>query len=786
MQQHGRGLVTSHFRRTSADQLASAEGDLRQHVTIIADPYPTRVPLRPLQLKSSQSLDLVQDLPQSKLEGLAQEVLPGCPQRCGTVTIPYPFGIGRNCSAHNTYSITCNTTFNPPKPFITNINLEVLQISLDGTARVNNPLLTYNCSGRTDRLDVNFTNTPFTYSSTSTRFTAIGCNNLALISRLTTVIGGCISLCNITVPDNTCYGILCCQTNIPPSLKFINASLGSIESRNDQSGCKYAFMVDVDWFGNLTDIYEVQNMPGVPAVLDWRLSGNCNSFGPLISSSNLSVCDDRAFCTNQSVCSCFPGYEGNPYLSGGCQDINECADPSRNDCEFYCTNTPGSYRCSCPTGYLLAGNSCMKIQENNKMKTILIDHDMKALIITNYNVGCFSGLGGLLLLFVAWWVYKIMKRRKKDMLKDMFFKRNGGLLLQQQMSSGNNGNVDKTRLFTSKELEKATDNFNENRILGQGGQGTVYKGMLADGNIVAIKKSKIEDESKIEHFINEVVILSQINHRNVVKLHGCCLETEVPLLVYEFIPNGTLYEYIHDPNEYFPLTWEIRLRIATEVAGALSYLHSSAGMPIYHRDIKSTNILLDEKYRAKVADFGTSRTIADDQTHLTTKVQGTFGYLDPEYFQSSQFTEKSDVYSFGVVLVELLTGQKPISSFKDGETRSLATYFLSAMENNRLLKVIDPCVKKEGGKNQIKRFAELANRCLNLDGRKRPVMKEVTIELELIRTSSEAPTTEECDEAQYNGIGVPEQSSIWDTTSTRTESGPFSSSSTSDFHPLLL
>ncbi|PWA40394.1 wall-associated receptor kinase-like 8 [Artemisia annua] len=225
---------------------------------------------------------------------------------------------------------------------------------------------------RTDRLDVNFTNTPFTYSSTSTRFTAIGCNNLALISRLTTVIGGCLSLCNFTVPDNTCYGILCCQTNIPPSLKFINASLGSIESTNDQNGCKYAFMVDVDWFGNLTDIYEVQNMASVPAVLDWRLSGNCNSFGPLISISNTSVCDDRAFCTNQSVCSCFPGYEGNPYLSGGCQDINECADPSTNDCEFYCTNTPGSYRCSCPTGYLLAGNSCMKIQENNKMKTILI------------------------------------------------------------------------------------------------------------------------------------------------------------------------------------------------------------------------------------------------------------------------------------------------------------------------------------------------------------------------------------------------------------------------------
>lgn len=250
----------------------------------------------------------------------ASQPLPGCQERCGSVTIPYPFGIGSHCSAHETYAISCNTSFSPPRPFINNINLEVLEISLEGTARVNNPLLTYNCSGRTDRLDINFTNTPFTYSSTSTRFTAIGCNNLALISRLTTVIGGCISLCNITVPDNTCYGILCCQTNIPPSLKFINASLGSIQSRNVQNGCKYAFMVDVDWFNKLTDIYEVQNMPTVPAVLDWRLSRNCNAFGTLTSaSSNISVCAAGAFCSNQSLCSCFPGYQGNPYVSGGCQ-----------------------------------------------------------------------------------------------------------------------------------------------------------------------------------------------------------------------------------------------------------------------------------------------------------------------------------------------------------------------------------------------------------------------------------------------------------------------------------
>ncbi|XP_031248641.1 wall-associated receptor kinase-like 10 [Pistacia vera] len=342
--------------------------------------------------------------------------------------------------------------------------------------------------------------------------------------------------------------------------------------------------------------------------------------------------------------------------------------------------------------------------------------------------GCSTGLGTLLLVIGVWWLYKVIRKRKAIKLKHKFFKRNGGLLLQQQLSS-TEGNIEKTRLFTSKELEKATDNYNANRILGQGGQGTVYKGMLADGKIVAIKKSKVVDESQVEEFINEVVIISQINHRNVVQLLGCCLETEVPILVYEYISNGTLFHYIHDENEEFPITCELRLRIALDVTDALSYLHSAASIPIYHRDIKSTNILLDDKYRAKVSDFGTSRSVTIDQTHLTTQVHGTFGYVDPEYFQSSQFTDKSDVYSFGVVLAELLTGQRPILSTEFAEDRSLASYFLRAMKENRLFDILDVRVSKEGENEEIMNVANLTRRCLNLNGKKRPTMREVAIEL---------------------------------------------------------
>ena len=165
-------------------------------------------------------------------------------------------------------------------------------------------------------------------------------------------------------------------------------------------------------------------------------------------------------------------------------------------------------------------------------------------------------------------------------------------------------------------------------------------------------------------------------------------------------------------------------------------MHSSASSPIYHRDIKSSNILLDGKFRAKVADFGTSRSVAIGKTHRTmTNIQGTFGYLDPEYFQSSQFTDKSDVYSLGVVLAELLTGRKPIFQRTPQEPTSLATYFLESMEQNHLSDILDDQVVNDGSKEELVAVANLAKRCLNLNGRRRPTMKEVAVELEGIQLS---------------------------------------------------
>ncbi|PHU11253.1 putative wall-associated receptor kinase-like 11 [Capsicum chinense] len=264
--------------------------------------------------------------------------------------------------------------------------------------------------------------------------------------------------------------------------------------------------------------------------------------------------------------------------------------------------------------------------------------------------GIGAALAFVILVAICLWLRKWLRKREETKAKQKFFKRNGGLLLQQRISlNGESGGGTSSKLFLKEELEKATDNFNEIRILGKGGLGTVYKGMLSDGSIVSVKKSNAVDENQIEQFINEILILSQINHTH-------CQETQVPLLVYEYISNGTLSFHIHgnlghnsNPTVSMSeldvqilscpaiiLSWDHRLRIAAEIAGALSYMHSCASTPILHRDIKSSNILLDDNFRAVVSDFGLSRLFSVDKTYLTTLVGATFGYIDPEYFRSDQ------------------------------------------------------------------------------------------------------------------------------------------------------
>ncbi|KAL0797851.1 hypothetical protein Bca101_053025 [Brassica carinata] len=605
--------------------------------------------------------------------------LPNCKDHCGSVSVPYPFGIGQGCYNNSWFEIVCSNSnssddqeqilFLPSiKQNITAFNLgNFYFMSVFRKFYIQSPLKHSGCSIGDVDSSLNLTGSPF-FITESNMFTAVGCNNKASMNATGLQILGCEATCGNKIrsykdANESCIGYKCCQMPIPPDLQVFDATVGKLEPGKEE-GCQVAFLTQFPLSGSsftppeLSEFNEYTTME-----LEWRLDLS-NMFSKSVR------CTNNTFTEDDYQCSCTYGYEGNPYIPGGCQG------------------------------------------------------------------GTLSS--GLFLLAVGMWLLcKVHRKRKAVKQKKKFFKRNGGLLLQQQ-THVLQCSVNRTKLFSSGDLEKATDKFNASRILGQGGQGTVYKGMLEDGMIVAVKKSKALEEENLEEFINEIILLSQINHRNVVKILGCCLETEVPMLVYEFIPNRNLFDHLHNPSEEFPMTWEVRLRIAWEVADALSYLHSAASIPIYHRDVKSTNILLDEKHRAKVSDFGISRSVPLDDTHLTTVVQGTVGYVDPEYLQSNHFTGKSDVYSFGVVLIELVTGGKPVSRLRPQEVRMLGAYFLEAMRNDRLHDILDARIKEECDHEEVFAVAKLARRCLSLNSEYRPTMRDVFIELDHMQSKGKS------------------------------------------------
>ncbi|PKI46314.1 hypothetical protein CRG98_033290 [Punica granatum] len=547
---------------------------------------------------------------------LAAQSRPGCRSRCGNLNIPYPFGMTegrRDCSyggLSNTFVIDCDNSTDPPSAYIANrsTGLNAVDISMDNheiRIMMNGARECYNSSGAvTRRTRSGITLGIFSVSSTKNRFFAVGCDTQATLNGTENrgFSTGCTLQCkSITdVINGSCSGIGCCQASLPINMRTYEISISSYDNHrlvHDFNPCSFAFVAANDYDFN----FSTTSLMGMA----WERM-------PVV----LEWAVEAKTCEEAQ----------KNMTSYMCKENTNCSDAAHS----------GGYRCHCKEGY--QGNPYLSGPD-----------------------GCQGvAIGCLLLLLCASLLALGLRRRKATKEREKFFKDNGGLRLQNLLSQ-HQSYVEILKVFTTGELKRATDNYNESRILGQGGQGTVYKGIMMNDRVVAIKKARLLDRSQ-------------------------------------------------------------------------------AAIAIVHRDVKSTNILLDENFTAKVSDFGASRLMPSDKAQLSTLVQGTFGYLDPEYFHSSQLTEKSDVYSFGVVLAELLTGMKAISFAKPEKERTLSLVFVSAVKEDRCLEIIDKRIINEGNVDHIREVALLASRCLKVRGQDRPSMKEVALKLEgLLRKTKQQP-----------------------------------------------
>ncbi|PAN09896.1 hypothetical protein PAHAL_2G056200 [Panicum hallii] len=681
---------------------------------------------------------------------------PGCPDKCGNISIPFPFGMKPGCFRQG-FQVTCDHSFQPPRAFLAkgagsgasqstflssySVNMttgnyslvdrkdspvfpvELIDISVaESAARAYGAVASVcNTNATGGFLRLTFTTLafgmdaaqgPFLVSVARNVLVGVGLKVQPLAFTFNTAPGAerdeplvsCRStlMGNLELASNgSCSGRGCCQASLPKELPLSGVSvIMPTQTLNNSlwvtNPCSFAMVVEDSWYNFFTaDLYgDTSNKfpRGVPYVIDFAIrNARCPEKGeqPPLGYACVSGNSSCADVTNGYICKCLEHYEGNPYITNGCQDIDECKHPGLYPCssDGICKNRLLGYDCPCKPG----------MKGDGKMGTCQHIFPVVAKMLVGV-IGGFFVMAALLFL--------ILLRKEKKKMRELYEK-NGGSILEKAKA---------IKIFKKEELKEILKSKNS---IGKGQFGEVYKGLL-NNKLVAVKKPRSDGEPKNnEQFANEVIIQSQVIHKNIVRLIGCCLEVDIPMLVYEFILNGSLEDLLHS-NKLVPVNIDVRLSIAAQSADGLSYMHSKTSNKILHGDVKPANILLDDNFMPKISDFGISRLIARDKEHAD-EVIGDMSYMDPVYRQTGLLTEKSDVYSFGVVILELICRKK--ATYCDNN--SLVRNFLEAHNEKRVAELFDSEIAMTSNLELLNSLARIAMECLNLDVDQRPSMIDV-------------------------------------------------------------
>ncbi|XP_015691428.1 wall-associated receptor kinase 2-like [Oryza brachyantha] len=679
--------------------------------------------------------------------------LPGCLDKCGNISVPFPFGMNRGCFRLG-FEVECNHTFQPPRLFFAKgpwspgnygptqetrdwytlagqeiqeieqfLPLEILGISLsEGLVRTHGDI-SLDCSINETFIWVRGQQTylsgPYLLSTRNVA-TAIG---WSFDAKLTQSLrgSGYMKSCSVRLEasnmgrNGSCSGEGCCEVTVKENLNSVSVFLVQTSPYPgiEPNSCSYGMVAERGWYNFSTPDFHgfalLHKYPrGVPLLADFAIRDDlCPPQG-----QGHACVSSNSFCVNVTngpgyICKCHHGYDGNPYISNGCQDIDECAlrikHPELQDiypCSSggICKNTPGGYDCPCKSG----------LRGDGKSGTCTEKFPLPAKIA----VGSILGL-----LVAAFFVFLVLLQKERRKMEDFFVKNGGPTLEKAKM----------IKIYKKEDLKPI---LKSNNFIGKGGFGEVYKGFL-DNQLVAVKKPIFSGNvTDVEQFANEVIIQSQVIHKNIVRLIGCCLEVDIPMLVYEFLSKGSLDDILHGSSQV-PLDLNARLNIAAESAEGLAYMHSKTSNIILHGDVKPANILLDDNFVPKISDFGISRLIAVEKQH-TNSVIGDMSYMDPVYLQTGLLTDKSDVYCFGVVLLELISRKKA----RHSDNNSLVKAFLDAHKTQKgATELFDKEILEPKDLEFLNKILDIAVECLDLDVDKRPEMTEVAERLLMLKRS---------------------------------------------------